>query len=81
MTAKKYPLEIFISEFFTRPVTHRSVCFLIGSILFREILFSLEDPGKTESPGDLQQIIESITTKVFVLPDDTEIYPATAIPP
>ena len=32
-------------------------------------------PGKTGSPDSLRQIIESITGKIYVLPDDTEIYP------
>ncbi len=32
-------------------------------------------PGKTGSPSDFRQIIKSITEKIFVLPDDTKIYP------
>jgi len=32
-------------------------------------------PGKTGSPDNLRQIIESITERILVLPDDTEIYP------
>jgi glyoxylase-like metal-dependent hydrolase (beta-lactamase superfamily II) len=32
-------------------------------------------PGKTKSSADLKRIIESITSKIFILPDDTEIYP------
>ena len=32
-------------------------------------------PGKTRSPSDFRQIIKSITEKIFVLPDDTKIYP------
>ncbi|MFC2052628.1 MBL fold metallo-hydrolase, partial [Chloroflexota bacterium] len=32
-------------------------------------------PGKARSPADLKQIIKSITEKIFVLPDDTQIYP------
>jgi glyoxylase-like metal-dependent hydrolase (beta-lactamase superfamily II) len=32
-------------------------------------------PGKTQSPSALRQIIESITSKIFVLPEDTQIYP------
>jgi glyoxylase-like metal-dependent hydrolase (beta-lactamase superfamily II) len=40
----------------------------------------LGGPGRTESPDDLTQIIESITCKVFVLPDATEIYPGHGDP-
>lgn len=32
-------------------------------------------PGKTWSPTDFRQIIESLTGKIFVLPDDTQIFP------
>ena len=32
-------------------------------------------PGSTRSPAALQQIIKSITEKIFPLPDDTQIYP------
>ena len=32
-------------------------------------------PGRTRTPGDLDQIIESITGKLFRLPDDTIVYP------
>ena len=32
-------------------------------------------PGKTWAPSDFRQIIKSITEKIFVLPDDTKIYP------
>jgi glyoxylase-like metal-dependent hydrolase (beta-lactamase superfamily II) len=32
-------------------------------------------PGKTRSPAAFEQIVESITEKIFVLPDDTQIYP------
>ncbi len=32
-------------------------------------------PGKTRSPADFKQIVKSITEKIFVLPDDTPIYP------
>jgi glyoxylase-like metal-dependent hydrolase (beta-lactamase superfamily II) len=32
-------------------------------------------PGKTGSPAALKQIIDSIVSKIFVLPDETEVYP------
>jgi len=55
--------------------TPGSVCFLIGKHLISGDTIFPGGPGKTESPGDLKQIIESITSKVFALPDDTEICP------
>jgi glyoxylase-like metal-dependent hydrolase (beta-lactamase superfamily II) len=32
-------------------------------------------PGKTQSPADFRRIIESITQRLFVLPDETKVYP------
>lgn len=32
-------------------------------------------PGKTWSPADFKKIIESITSKIFNLPDNTQVYP------
>jgi glyoxylase-like metal-dependent hydrolase (beta-lactamase superfamily II) len=60
--------------------TPGSVCFLIGKHLISGDTIFPGGPGKTESPADLKQIIESITSKVFVLPDDTEIYPGHGDP-
>ncbi|HME43865.1 MAG TPA: MBL fold metallo-hydrolase [Syntrophorhabdales bacterium] len=60
--------------------TPGSVCFLIGKHLISGDTIFPGGPGKTGSPGDLNQIIKSITSKVFVLPDDTEIYPGHGDP-
>jgi glyoxylase-like metal-dependent hydrolase (beta-lactamase superfamily II) len=32
-------------------------------------------PGKTLSSENFRQIVDSITSKIFVLPEDTQIYP------
>jgi len=50
-----------------------SVCFLVGKHLISGDTVFPGGPGKTESPADSMQIIESITRKIFVLLDDTEI--------
>jgi len=60
--------------------TPGSVCFLVGKYLISGDTVFPGGPGKTGSPGDLTQIIESITSKVFVLPDATEIYPGHGDP-
>jgi hydroxyacylglutathione hydrolase len=60
--------------------TPGSLCFLIGKHLISGDTIFPGGPGKTESPGDLKKIIESITKKVFVLPDDTTIYPGHGNP-
>ena len=55
--------------------TAGSLCFLIGKHLISGDTIFPGGPGKTKSPDDLKLIIKSITSKIFVLPDDTEIYP------
>ena len=55
--------------------TPGSLCFLFGDRLIAGDTIFPGGPGKTMSPADLKLIIESITSKIFVLPDDTEIYP------
>jgi glyoxylase-like metal-dependent hydrolase (beta-lactamase superfamily II) len=55
--------------------TSGSLCFLIGKYLISGDTIFPGGPGKTNSPTDLKRIIESITSKIFVLPDDTMIYP------
>ena len=52
-----------------------SLCFKTGRYLISGDTIFPGGPGKTRSPDDLRQIIKSITEKIFVLPDDTQIYP------
>ncbi len=42
--------------------------------LLRDTLFP-GGPGRTGSPEALHQIIDSITKKLLVLPDETTVYP------
>jgi len=55
--------------------TPGSLCFLVGHYLISGDTIFPGGPGRTSSPDDLEQIINSITEKIFVLPDDTQIYP------
>ena len=55
--------------------TAGSLCFLTGQYLMSGDTLFPGGPGKTSSPAALKQIIESITEKIFVLPDDTQIHP------
>jgi glyoxylase-like metal-dependent hydrolase (beta-lactamase superfamily II) len=55
--------------------TQGAACFLIGKHLFSGDTLFPGGPGKTRSPEALSQIIESITGKLLVLPDDTAVYP------
>ena len=55
--------------------TPGSLCFLTGEFLFSGDTLFPGGPGKTWSPDALHQIISSLTGKIFVLPDNTNVYP------
>ncbi len=55
--------------------TDGGVCLLVGKHLFSGDTLFPGGPGKTRSPEALRQIISSITSKLFVLSDDTAVYP------
>ena len=55
--------------------TSGSLCFKAGCYLISGDTIFPGGPGKTRSPTDFKQIIKSITEKIFVLPNDTQIYP------
>jgi hydroxyacylglutathione hydrolase len=55
--------------------TPGSICLLTGKYLISGDTIFPGGPGKTGSPAALKQIIESLSEKVFVLPEDTRIYP------
>ena len=54
--------------------TPGSLCFLTGQYLMSGDTIFRSGPGKTGSPEALKQIIESITERLFVLPDDTKVF-------
>jgi glyoxylase-like metal-dependent hydrolase (beta-lactamase superfamily II) len=52
------------------------VCFLTGKILFSGDTIFPNGPGNTAIPGANEQLIlQSIYSKIFILPEDTIIYP------
>lgn len=55
--------------------TRGSLCFKVGRYLLSGDTIFAGGPGATRTPADLKQIIESLTAKIFVLPDNTLIYP------
>jgi len=53
-----------------------AVCFLTGNVLFSGDTIFPNGPGNTAIPrADYQEILRSIHSKIFVLPEDTIIYP------
>jgi hydroxyacylglutathione hydrolase len=66
----------FIAEVLHTPGhTPGSLSFKIGQYLFAGDTIFPGGPGRTNTPDDFRQILASITTKIFSLPDDTIIYP------
>jgi len=55
--------------------TPGSLCFKTGKYLLSGDTIFPGGPGKTSSPANLQQIVKSITGKIFALDDDTQVYP------
>jgi hydroxyacylglutathione hydrolase len=55
--------------------TPGSICLLTGKYLISGDTIFPGGPGKTGSPAALRQIIKSLSEKIFVLPEDTRIYP------
>lgn len=52
-----------------------SVCYLVGNHLFTGDTLYAQAPGESQGVEATQQILESITEKLFSLPDDTLILP------
>ncbi len=55
--------------------TPGGLSFKVGRYLLSGDTIFPGGPGKTRTPADFEQIIKSITEKIFVLPNDTPIYP------
>ena len=55
--------------------TPGGLCYYTGNYLLAGDTIFKDGPGRTNSPAALKQVIESITQKIFPLPDDTKIFP------
>ncbi len=55
--------------------TPGSTCLVVGDRLFTGDTLFPGGPGKTRAPENLRQIIQSITSKLFVLGDGLKLYP------
>ncbi len=72
--------DIQIECLYTPGHTPGSMCFKIGEYLLAGDTIFPGGPGRTVGPSEFQQIVKSITEKVFLLPDDTQIYPGHGQP-
>jgi glyoxylase-like metal-dependent hydrolase (beta-lactamase superfamily II) len=55
--------------------TPGSTCFLVGRHLISGDALFPGGPGRTARPEDLQESIRSITSRLYVLPDETLVHP------
>jgi glyoxylase-like metal-dependent hydrolase (beta-lactamase superfamily II) len=60
--------------------TGGSLCFLVGNYLFSGDTLLPGGPGYTTSPANLEEILISLIRKIFVLPDETIVYPGHGAP-
>ena len=55
--------------------TPGGLCFYTeGYLISGDTLFP-DGPGKTGSPAAFKQIVESLQSKIFILPEDTQVFP------
>jgi glyoxylase-like metal-dependent hydrolase (beta-lactamase superfamily II) len=55
--------------------TAGSLCYLYGKHLISGDTIFPGGPGKTWSKAEFSEVIKSLTEKIFILPDDTIVYP------
>jgi hydroxyacylglutathione hydrolase len=66
--------DIKLSVMHTPGHTPGSICFLTGSYLIAGDTLFPDGPGRTGSPADFKKILDSLTAKIFGLPDDTQVF-------
>ena len=67
--------DIQLSVMHTPGHTPGSLCFYTEGVLISGDTLFPDGPGKTGSPADFRQIVESLKSKLFVLPEDTLVFP------
>jgi hydroxyacylglutathione hydrolase len=67
--------DIKIECLYTPGHTPGSMVFKIGEYLLSGDTIFPGGPGRTPGPSQFKQIVKSITEKVFVLPDSTQVFP------
>lgn len=60
--------------------TPGSLCFGISGLLFAGDTLFPGGPGRTPSPSDFRQILDSLSAKIFPLPDETRVFPGHGEP-
>jgi hydroxyacylglutathione hydrolase len=60
--------------------TRGSLCFLVGKYLLDGDTLFPHGPGHTISNANFKQIVQSLEEKIFILPDETQVYPGHGDP-
>jgi hydroxyacylglutathione hydrolase len=69
-----------IEVFHTPGHTPGSLCFLVGGVLFAGDTLFPGGPGRTQTPADFRLIMESLSSKIFPLPNKTRVFPGHGEP-
>jgi glyoxylase-like metal-dependent hydrolase (beta-lactamase superfamily II) len=69
-----------IEVFHTPGHTPGSLCFLVGGVLFAGDTLFPGGPGRTQTPADFRLILESLSRKIFPLPNETRVFPGHGEP-
>ncbi|MFC1902646.1 MBL fold metallo-hydrolase [Chloroflexota bacterium] len=72
--------QITLEALHTPGHTPGSLCFKVGQYLISGDTIFPGGPGRTWLPEGFKQIIKSITDKILVLPDETQVYPGHGAP-
>lgn len=64
-----------VKAIFTPGHTPGSTCYLVGDLLFSGDVLFPGGPGRTNTPADLLETIESIKSRLYPLADDVKVLP------
>jgi hydroxyacylglutathione hydrolase len=67
--------KVDIEALYTPGHTPGSICFKVGEYLIAGDTLFPGGPGRTVGPSEFRQIIKSISEKIFILPEETRIFP------
>jgi hydroxyacylglutathione hydrolase len=72
--------KLEVSVIHTPGHTGGGVCLLSGKYLFSGDTLFPGGPGSTRTPERLKELINTLVTKIFVLPDNTRVFPGHGEP-
>lgn len=72
--------QVEVSVLHTPGHTGGSVCLLAGKYLLSGDTLFPGGPGATRTPEKLKELIHTLVTKIFVLPDNTRVFPGHGEP-